>query len=272
MFDDLNKQNPSSPSAAPAVDDIFAETDKPTPAPAPTRNQSAAPIDAHKVGLMATAEIKPEPAAAPAGQPWFKITVIAIVAVIVILGGYLLYTKFSASGTATPPAPLATNSNHSSSPAPTVGSPVTTGNNGTAGNNPSGTSSVAANAPASSWSATASVPLIPGVNAPAATSSPLATSSNPTVASNSPATIPPLDSDQDGLSDAEEKIYGTNIYSADTDSDGLSDYEEVKIYHTDPLNPDTDGDGFTDGQEIKSGYNPLGAGKMTGTTSPAVGQ
>ncbi len=43
-----------------------------------------------------------------------------------------------------------------------------------------------------------------------------------------------LDSDQDGLSDAEEKTYGT-----------------------DPFNPDTDGDGYTDGAEVKSGYDPL---------------
>ncbi|MDO8529191.1 MAG: hypothetical protein Q7S18_00810 [bacterium] len=42
------------------------------------------------------------------------------------------------------------------------------------------------------------------------------------------------DSDQDGLSNAEEKTYGTN-----------------------PNNPDTDGDGYSDGVEIKSGYDPL---------------
>lgn len=43
-----------------------------------------------------------------------------------------------------------------------------------------------------------------------------------------------LDSDQDGLSNAEEKIYGT-----------------------DPNKNDTDGDGYTDGAEVKSGYDPL---------------
>jgi hypothetical protein len=48
-----------------------------------------------------------------------------------------------------------------------------------------------------------------------------------------------LDSDNDGLTDAEEKIYGTN-----------------------PLNPDTDGDGYLDGAEVKAGYNPNGAGKL----------
>ncbi len=70
------------------------------------------------------------------------------------------------------------------------------------------------------------------------------------------------DSDNDGLSDEEEGVYGTNINSPDTDEDGLFDREEVKIYDTDPLNPDTDNDGYLDGDEVKSGYNPLGPGKL----------
>ena len=46
-----------------------------------------------------------------------------------------------------------------------------------------------------------------------------------------------------------------NIFQ-DSDGDGLSDSEE-KIYGTDPYNPDTDGDGFTDGAEVRGGYDPL---------------
>lgn len=48
-----------------------------------------------------------------------------------------------------------------------------------------------------------------------------------------------LDSDQDGLTDAQEAVYGT-----------------------DPHNPDTDGDGFTDGAEVRGGYDPLGPGPL----------
>jgi len=60
----------------------------------------------------------------------------------------------------------------------------------------------------------------------------------------------PLDSDGDGLSDAEELKLGTNPHNPDTDGDGLTDGEEVHKYHTDPLNPDTDYDGLSDGAEV----------------------
>ncbi|HTW96996.1 MAG TPA: thrombospondin type 3 repeat-containing protein, partial [Candidatus Methylomirabilis sp.] len=46
---------------------------------------------------------------------------------------------------------------------------------------------------------------------------------------------PALDSDNDGLSDAEEAKLGTNLN-----------------------NPDTDGDGYLDGSEVINGFNPLG--------------
>jgi hypothetical protein len=42
----------------------------------------------------------------------------------------------------------------------------------------------------------------------------------------------------------------------DSDQDGLTDQEE-KSLGTDPQKADTDGDGYSDGAEIKSGYNPL---------------
>lgn len=42
----------------------------------------------------------------------------------------------------------------------------------------------------------------------------------------------------------------------DTDQDGLSDEEET-LYGTDPTKSDTDGDGYSDGTEIKSGFDPL---------------
>ena len=52
----------------------------------------------------------------------------------------------------------------------------------------------------------------------------------------------------------ERSITNKNIF-LDSDQDGLSD-EEEKTYGTDPHNADTDGDGYSDGAEVKSGYNP----------------
>ena len=49
---------------------------------------------------------------------------------------------------------------------------------------------------------------------------------------------PVLDSDEDGLSDAEEEALGTNAFNPDTDGDGWDDGEEVDR-GTDPLD-DTD--------------------------------
>jgi hypothetical protein len=74
--------------------------------------------------------------------------------------------------------------------------------------------------------------------------------------------LKPVDSDLDGLTDAEETNLGTNMLNADSDGDKLSDYDEVKTYGTDPLNPDTDADGYLDGEEVLNGYNPKGPGKL----------
>lgn len=65
------------------------------------------------------------------------------------------------------------------------------------------------------------------------------------------------DNDQDGLSNYEEYLLGTDPLRTDSDFDGLSDGDEVNVYGTDPLNPDTDGDGLSDGDEIALGLNPL---------------
>jgi hypothetical protein len=71
-----------------------------------------------------------------------------------------------------------------------------------------------------------------------------------------------LDSDGDGLTDAEEAQLGTDPLKIDTDGDGLNDREEVKIYMTDPNNVDTDADTYQDGAEVKAGYNPKGPGRL----------
>jgi hypothetical protein len=65
------------------------------------------------------------------------------------------------------------------------------------------------------------------------------------------------DSDDDGLTDGEEVVLGTDPFDPDTDDDGLTDGEEVEVHGTDPLDPDTDDDGLTDGDEIAAGTDPF---------------
>jgi len=72
----------------------------------------------------------------------------------------------------------------------------------------------------------------------------------------------PVDSDGDGLDDVREMELGTDPNLYDTDDDGLSDADEVLIWKTDPNNLDSDDDSYDDGTEIRSGYNPLGPGKI----------
>lgn len=54
---------------------------------------------------------------------------------------------------------------------------------------------------------------------------------------------------------AEDVFAGKNVF-LDSDGDGLSN-EEERLYGTDPFNKDTDGDGYSDGVEVKGGYDPL---------------
>ncbi|MFK7890917.1 MAG: hypothetical protein AB8B63_08895 [Granulosicoccus sp.] len=67
------------------------------------------------------------------------------------------------------------------------------------------------------------------------------------------------DSDEDGLSDADESaLYNTDPEDADSDDDGLNDGQEIGL-GSNPLDPDSDDDGLDDGQELESGSNPLDA-------------
>lgn len=74
----------------------------------------------------------------------------------------------------------------------------------------------------------------------------------------------PGDTDGDGLPDLWELKYGLdrnsttgfNGAAGDPDNDGLTNLQEY-LHGTNPLNPDTDGDGMPDGWEVANGLNPL---------------
>lgn len=80
-----------------------------------------------------------------------------------------------------------------------------------------------------------------------------------------------IDSDGDGLTNAEESALGTDPNDPDTDNDGLSDADELggdgtlDAGDSDPLDADSDDDGLSDGDEIN------GAGLLApyGPTDPA---
>ncbi|MFO8150798.1 MAG: binary toxin-like calcium binding domain-containing protein [Trueperaceae bacterium] len=67
-----------------------------------------------------------------------------------------------------------------------------------------------------------------------------------------------VDTDGDGLTDAEERQYGTDPRNADSDGDGISDFDELNLYYSEPTMEDTDGDGLPDGLEVDFfGTSPL---------------
>lgn len=234
MFNDSNDPNNQNRQG---VDDIFAETDKTQEGAAAatvSRSSGGAEIDTQKTGLAATDEFSAGVPEKRGQDKLFKIIIAVIVVLVVGLAGYLVYSKFlnaPAETETTVPTDQETNASQTA----------------------------VISVPAASSGSFVEVPLIPGVNAPAATTTiEVATSTIPTSL---------VDSDSDGLTDAEEKAAGTNINIIDTDNDGLSDYEEVKIYKTNPLSADTDGDGHPDGEEVTNGYDPNGFGKLSAATS-----
>lgn len=65
-----------------------------------------------------------------------------------------------------------------------------------------------------------------------------------------------IDSDYDGLTFAQERMFGTSSVRRDTDGDGAHDGEEY-ITGTNPNLADSDADGISDAYEINHSLNPL---------------
>ncbi|HEX7003623.1 MAG TPA: hypothetical protein VF168_05520 [Trueperaceae bacterium] len=58
------------------------------------------------------------------------------------------------------------------------------------------------------------------------------------------------DSDLDGIGDATEKAYRIDPRDGDSEDDGLSDFEELNFIYSDPTIQDSDDDGLIDGLEV----------------------
>jgi len=254
MFENSNNANPSSTQA---VDDIFADTDTSQDNKVPGSSNQ---VMTRRVGLgassgpamSANSSSDSGEGEEKSGGKGFTIAVVIMGLVIVGLIGFLVYNKFfnnvnNEIGSITL-EPVALES--------ATETATTTNSNAT--NTDSNTST-----------GSAFIDVLP-----------TEASEDNDVDEDDNIAVAPLDSDNDGISDAEERILGTNPFNSDTDDDGLSDYEEIMTYKTNPLlvdtdgdgltdyeeimiyktNPlvaDTDGDGYTDGAEVASGYDPL---------------
>jgi len=81
-----------------------------------------------------------------------------------------------------------------------------------------------------------------------------------------------VDTDGDGLNDMDEQRAGTNPLITDSDGDTLSDGQEVLVLHTSPINADTDGDGQPDNVDPDPGRLPTAvvATAVPATLEPAT--
>lgn len=239
MFNNLDNQ--TNPSRQP-VDDIFAETDR------PSAGAAQSDIETHNVGLASANGSLPSMETEPVsgGRNYLKIVIIITLSIAFLGGVYLAYTQFFKNSGKTDENIIIPNQE----PKTDVKAVVSTS------------------------TGSEFVTEIPGVSTTTISPVEIATSSEASsssviIASSTEESEAPVvslvDSDSDSLTDAEEIAAGTNLNVIDTDNDGLSDYEEVKIYKTNPLSADTDGDGYLDGAEVKSGYNPNGPGKLPGS-------
>jgi hypothetical protein len=257
MFNDLNNANNQNHQE---VDDIFADTDS---AKEPVSNNSG--IETRRVGLNSNSAVAEAPVEKAGSGKILKIVLILVVVSIVGLGGYLVYSKLLNNGSAkvTTDSNLVTPSSSSANNNPSTNSSTdNSANSEDTGSVVTPTSEQTTPddslANASSSLPASDIPLIPGVNAPAEST-----------ATDTPGALLNVDSDLDGVSDAEEKTVGSNPNVIDSDNDNLSDYEEIRIYKTNPIVADTDGDGYLDGAEVKSGYDPNVKGaKMPGVIVP----
>jgi hypothetical protein len=114
-----------------------------------------------------------------------------------------------------------------------------------------------------------STQLLPGATAPPSGTEP--PSVQPTVdesVTEVSTTVPttdsagPVDTDGDGLTDADEAQRGTSPTNRDSDGDGVFDGFEVSV-GLDPTRPDTDGDGVSDYDEAPEEPDP-GSGDADG--------
>ncbi len=224
MFDEVNNQStpvaPASQATDGPVQDIFASVESPAPSQSSSQPNSSQPF--MPAGLPVTAQ----PVSQMVPKSGFNAKWILIILVVLILAGaaalvYLQYFKKTPPPIITPEA-----INVISETEVTTTEPIATA-----------TDEAIIDTTSTDNSINVEMDTVNVVGDEIGVTEP----DQPVVADNPiPEANPNLDSDQDGLTDA----------------------EELNIYQTNPLQADSDGDGYTDGDEVRAGYNPLGSGKL----------
>jgi hypothetical protein len=172
----------------------------------------AAPVPTPREGT--TIYVMPEKFLRPEAPPFWTAGKVWTIVVVLVAG--LVGAVYWLLSSATPPPPAPAVPVAPSAPAVSPGS-----------------------APETSPPQAPPAPPSPEVTPPPPAPTPDAVSSPPAPATPLPSS---LDADQDGLTDVEEALYGTEAGK-----------------------PDSDADGFADREELLNGYNPAGPGRLSGT-------
>lgn len=254
MFEDQNQK----------TEDIFLETDKvaaetPEPTqPAPTLGPPSALGQGKLQPARAsdsTVPLSQLSGSSPSGFPFKKVLAISLISLVIVGGAWGAFSWWRGRGQAVP-APVLGAPAETKSPGENQ-APATDSNSAGSGNEASiGSRLNEAYSNLNQGAVDRALdPFAAPAENPANQTEPGGTGS-PTDASAA------IDTDQDGLSDAQEFKEGTNPRLVDSDGDGLTDWEEVSIFGANPLKTDTDGDKYPDGEEVQNGYNPNGPGKL----------
>jgi len=233
-----NQPETGAPQGETTVQDIFANVDKASP---------KAPGDSQAFGTINNV---PEMASNNQGtgqisaKPRSKVLpiVIILVVLVIIAAGALIYVQKSRQATVTVDIP--------SSIVNVEEADVDTS---TPASNPENGEEL--------MEIATSEPVI--INEPTGEVTPTDEASLETDGSNNSEEVVPEEPEISETVETEESLPSDEVVNLDSDQDGLSDADELNVYGTNPLKSDTDGDGYLDGEEVKNGYNPLGEGRLS---------
>jgi hypothetical protein len=288
MFDEAPANLPVEPTSGPApkppldmnnVARPAASVPRPAPAPMPAAPMPAAPAPAPRPAAAAPRKQEPEdifgdleksgptsadhseglPSAHHGGGKGIKVALIVVGAIAAVgvlgIGGWMLYNQFIASPTTPPPAPVEQAPVNSVPELPPAVEPTPTPVEPT----PTPVEPLPTPTLPPPDGIPQPNPVTPTPSGAVDTDGDGVTDADEQSMGTDPTVA---DSDGDGLTDGDEVARGSDPKNTDTDADGLADGDEVRVWRSNPAVADTDGDGYPDGAEVQNNYNPSGPGKL----------